>query len=154
MYSFRFVHQLDLPWLDQACVAGAFESLTPEEHGQAEPEMVANLARQQMQGVMSDPGGVVIVATLWNQPVGFLTAALNQDSSTDEINAVLLSLWVAPTHRRRGVGRALLSLGEDHFLRQGVRKMKVIAAIHNQGAVRLAQRAGYHPEGLIGLKSL
>ncbi|HYF80179.1 MAG TPA: GNAT family N-acetyltransferase [Symbiobacteriaceae bacterium] len=154
MYSFRHAHPLDIPWLDQACIAGAHESLSPEEHGQAEPESVAQLARQQMQGVMSDPGGVVIVATAWNQPVGFLAAALSPDSTTEEINGVLLTLWVAPHHRRRGVGRALLALGEAQFLRRGVRKMKVIAGVHNPVAVRMAERAGYHPEGLIGLKTL
>lgn len=154
MYSFRFVQPQDFAWLDQASIAGAFEGLSPEEHGQAQPEAVAQLARQQMHMVLSDPGGVVMVATAWHQPVGFLAAALNQDSSTDEINAVLLNLWVAPAHRRRGIGGALLGLGETHFLRQGVRKMKIITGVHNPVSVHMAERAGYHPEGLIGLKTL
>lgn len=154
MYSFRFVLPYDLSWLDQACIAGAYEGLSPEEHGHADPAVVAHLASQQLHGVLADPGGFVIVAALGHQPVGYLAAALNQDSTTDEINGVLLSLWVAPAHRRRGVGRALLSLGEDQFLRRGVRKMKIIAGIHNPVAVHMAERAGYRPEGLIGLKSL
>lgn len=154
MYSFRYAHPHDAPWLHQACIAGTLEGLSPDEYGLAQPETVAQMAGQQMQTVLADPGGVVIVATAGHQPVGFLSAALNQDSTTDEMNAVLLALWVAPAHRRRGVGRALLSLGEAQFLQRGIRKMKVIAGLHNPAAVHMAERAGYHPEGLIGLKSL
>jgi len=154
VYSFRFAHPSDLPWLEQAMVHSAFESLTPEERSQAHPQVVANQARQQMQGALSGGGGTALVATAWNQPAGFFLAAVNPDSTTGETNVVLLSLWVAPAFRRRGIGSALLRVGEDLFLRHGLRKMKLIAGLHNQSAVRLAQRAGYAPEGLIGIKDL
>ncbi|HWI53082.1 MAG TPA: GNAT family N-acetyltransferase [Symbiobacteriaceae bacterium] len=154
MYSFRYVHPTDLSWLGQATVLSAHESLTPEERHRANPQAVAQLAWQELQHVLGDPGGMAIMATAWNQPVGFLLAAVNPDSSTDEMNGALLSLWVAPAHRRRGLGKTLLRLGEDLCLRSGLRKMKIVAGLHNQAAVHMARRAGYAPEGLIGIKSL
>lgn len=154
MYSFRFAQPSDLPWLTQAMVHSAFETLLPEERRQAAPQAVADQARLQLQGTLSTPAGVAIIATAWNQPAGFLLATFNPDSTTGEMNGTLLSLWVAPPHRRRGVGTTLLRLGEDLFVRNGLRKMKLIAGLHNPEGVRLANRAGYAPEGLIGIKSL
>jgi len=154
VYTFRFAHPSDLPWLDWATLFSTGESLSPEERRHAVPGTVAHMAREQLRGVLGDPGAAAIVATFSNQPVGFLLAGLNQDSTTEEMNGLLLSLWVHPAHRRRGVGAALLRLGENLFLQRGLRKVKLIAGLHNQAAVHMASRAGYAPEGLIGIKSL
>ncbi|HYG58427.1 MAG TPA: GNAT family N-acetyltransferase [Symbiobacteriaceae bacterium] len=154
MYAFRYAQSHDLPWLDQASAISVWESLSPDESRQASPATVADLARQQLYSTIGAPGGTAIVATAWNQPVGFVLTGIAPDSSTDETNGHLVTLWVAPAHRRRGLGRALLHMAEQLLLHRGIRKVKVIAELHNQPAVRLAERAGYKPEGLIGVKPL
>lgn len=154
MYSFRFVHPSDLPWLAQAASFGSWESLSPEEMRHAAWPTVAYMAGQQVESTLTQHGGLGLVATAWHRPVGYVLAAPGPDSSTDEITGHLFSLWVAPEHRRRGVGTALLSLAENWFLQQGIRKVKLLSGVHNRTAVRLAERAGYKPEGLIGIKPL
>ena len=154
MYSFRFVHPSDLPWLTQAAGYGSWESLSPEELRQAAWPTVASIAGQQVESTLTQPGGLGLVATAGYLPVGYILASPGPDSSTDEMTGHLVSLWVAPEHRRRGLGTALLSMAERWFLQQGIRKMKLLSGVHNRTAVRLAERAGYKPEGLIGIKPL
>ncbi|HWI62270.1 MAG TPA: GNAT family N-acetyltransferase [Symbiobacteriaceae bacterium] len=154
MYAFRSVHPSDLAWLTRASIASAWETLSPEERQAAVPETVTQLAHQQTYGALQDPHAAAVVATVWSQPVGYALATITQDASTDEPTGILLSLWVDPAHRRRGLGKTLLNLAENLYLQRGLRKMKLIAGLNSPAAVQMAQRAGYAPEGLIGIKPL
>ena len=57
------------------------------------------------------------------------------------------SIWVAPTHRRRGVCRALLSALADTERRMGVTDLLIWVLEDNHGAERAYEALGFEPTG-------
>ncbi len=154
MYTYRMAQPPDLPWLDQVAPWCAWESLSDEERAIAHPGQVAQAARAELRAILGTPGGVGLIAQHRQAPVGYLLGAVGPDTTTHEMHGHVIALWVAPEHRRRGVGKTLQGLAESLFERQGLRKVKVWTGLHNQAAVNLAKKRGYTPEGLIGMKRL
>jgi ribosomal protein S18 acetylase RimI-like enzyme len=138
----------------RGAVSGAWESLSVEERLAVAPEQVAAQITGQMQEFLAGPGGMAIIAMLGQTPVAFITGAVGPDTSTEESHGHLLTVWVAPAHRRRGLARGLLALAEQHFSSLGLRKVKIWTPEYNGAAVSLARRSGFQPEGLIGMKRL
>ncbi|HEY8348022.1 MAG TPA: GNAT family N-acetyltransferase [Symbiobacteriaceae bacterium] len=153
MYTVRRMLMADLFWLERAAVQAAWETLSDQER-LTPPWVVGQLAVSHLRSLLMQPSTLVLVAQLGAWPVGFLVGAVVPDGSTGELNGLLINLWVAPAHRRRGVARLLRETAEALFRQMGVRKAKLWTGLHNQAAVKLAQQAGYKPEGLIGMKSL
>ncbi|MFJ3930628.1 MULTISPECIES: GNAT family N-acetyltransferase [unclassified Streptomyces] len=58
----------------------------------------------------------------------------------------LYRLAVLPSHRRRGVSRALLSAAEERFLAVGGRRGDAMVLVDNETAQRAWAAAGYHRE--------
>lgn len=154
LYSYRMAGLPDFPWMARAAAGGAWESLTAEERLEAAPEQVTAVVVGQLRDFLIGPGGVGFIAMTGQVPVGFIAGAVAPDTSTEEPQGHLLTVWVAPQHRRRGLARGLLELAESHFGRLGVRKVKIWTPAYNHAAVNLARQAGYEPEGLIGMKRL
>lgn len=154
MYRFRTWQPGDLSWLSQAAAVAAWESLSPEERTGAVPAQVAALAHNQVQQTLSGWWGTALLALAAGQPVGFVLGAVGPDTSTEEPHGLILTLWVAPGHRRRGLGRRLKAAIEQLMGQTGVRKIKICTGVHNEPAVALARSTGYKPEGLIGMKDL
>jgi ribosomal protein S18 acetylase RimI-like enzyme len=154
MYGFRMWHPQDLPWLDRVAAAAAWESLSADERGSAQPGLIAQTAQQQLREVLGSGSGLGIIACAGYQPVGFVLGALGPDTTTDEVHGLIIYVWTAPEHRRRGLGRQMSELAEQHFAVTGARKVKIWTGLHNQPAVAMAKAAGYEPEGLLGMKDL
>lgn len=154
MYQFRPLCAQDLSWLDQAAAVGAWETLSPEQRVRVHPVLVAQQAAVQLRQMLATPGVGGVAALQGPYPVGYVIAGVAPDSSTEEPTGHLLDLWVTPTHRRRGVGSQLLQLAEQWVASLGLRKMKLWSGLHNRPAVAFAERHGYSPAGLIGVKDL
>ena len=58
-----------------------------------------------------------------------------------------LGLMVAMSHRRQGVGWALLEAAAEWARSQGVQKLELHVFPYNQGAIRLYERFGFEREG-------
>ena len=58
-----------------------------------------------------------------------------------------LGLMVAESHRRQGVGRALLEAAVDWARSHGVSKLELHVFPHNEGAIALYDRFGFEREG-------
>lgn len=154
MYQYRFGHSNDMPWLDQAVAAGAWESLAAEQRMAMHPTMAARQGQTQLRQVLSVPGSAVLVAQTGREPIGYVVVAIAPDSSTDEPTGHVIDMWVVPQHRRRGAGTGLLHQAERWVSEQGLRKMKLWSGLHNQAVVAFAQKHGFEPAGLIGVKEL
>lgn len=154
MYQFRPLMAQDLSWLDHAASLGAWESMSPEQRMKVHPLAAAQQAAIQLRQLLSTPGVGGIAALQGPFPVGYVIVGIAPDSSTEEPTGHLLDLWVAPAHRRRGVGSRLLQLVEQWVASLGLRKMKLWSGLHNRPAIAFAQRHGYSPAGLIGVKDL
>lgn len=64
---------------------------------------------QQLGALTAAPGGTVLVGLADGVPVGLLLGRLlGPNPFTDEVSLAVEALYVAPGHRRRGAGRALM----------------------------------------------
>src|SRR5258708_38538574 len=68
-------------------------------------------------------------------PVGVIAAT--QETPPPEGEAFLSSLWVDPTHRRRGIARRLLQAAADRVAAQGTEAVSLWVLDGNEAAHRL-----------------
>jgi ribosomal protein S18 acetylase RimI-like enzyme len=91
--------------------------------------------------------GVILVATIDHQVVGFLTLLKQfRRSGADDppgSHALVLDLAVLPASEGRGVGTALLHHAELEARLSGATEMRLNALSTNQRAIDLYQRVGY-----------
>ncbi len=92
---------------------------------------------------LSIPGSFNVVAMLDDQPVGMASGVPTADDSMIE----LISMWVAPAARGRGVGDALVDDVEQRGTAMGVRTLRLCVAGGNRAASELYQRKGFRFTG-------
>ncbi len=71
---------------------------------------------------------------------GIASGLLDRDNAT---RAHLLSMWVAPTHRRQGVGRMLVEAVVSWAGSQNIRTLQLLVTSNNAGAIKFYQRLGF-----------
>jgi ribosomal protein S18 acetylase RimI-like enzyme len=90
--------------------------------------------------------GIGFLAMDADSPCGIAGSFLDQQDST---RAQLISMWTAPTHRQRGVGRLLV----DEILRwahhRGARTLLLMVTNINQPAILFYERLGFTRTGRI-----
>jgi RimJ/RimL family protein N-acetyltransferase len=74
--------------------------------------------------------------------------SLARDTHPASTHVADLGLMVAASHRRLGIGRALLSRSVDWSRRVGVRKLELHVFPWNEPAIRLYESFGFEREGL------
>jgi putative acetyltransferase len=77
--------------------------------------------------------------------VGRLSIARDQHPASRHVAD--LGLMVAQSHRRRGVGRALLAAAVDWARTQDVHKLELHVFPHNEAAIALYEQFGFAREG-------
>ena len=77
--------------------------------------------------------------------VGRLSVARDQHPASSHVAD--LGLMVAATHRRRGIGTALLQAAVDWARVSDVRKLELHVFPYNTGAIALYERFGFTKEG-------
>jgi RimJ/RimL family protein N-acetyltransferase len=77
--------------------------------------------------------------------VGRLSIARDQHPASRHVAD--LGLMVAQSHRRRGVGRALLAAAVEWARRQDVQKLELHVFPHNEAAIALYEQFGFAREG-------
>jgi ribosomal protein S18 acetylase RimI-like enzyme len=92
---------------------------------------------------MKLPSADGIVAEEAGQIVGFILTEENPPL------AHIITLDVAETHRRQGVGSALLAESERNLAARGVRTILLETATDNEAAVAFWQRHGYRTEATL-----
>jgi ribosomal protein S18 acetylase RimI-like enzyme len=93
----------------------------------------------------------------WNGESGAGFLAMDEDTAcgiagafldqNDAARAQLISMWTAPTHRQRGIGRLLVN-GVLRWARdQNARILQLMVTSNNEPAIRFYQRLGFTPTG-------
>jgi ribosomal protein S18 acetylase RimI-like enzyme len=94
----------------------------------------------------------------WVEGAREVVACLWLGNATDQIqgdrHAYIFLLYVAPTHRRQGIGSALMAKAEDWAKKRGDRQIGLQVFQHNQPALHLYERLGYKVQSLWLTKSL
>jgi GNAT superfamily N-acetyltransferase len=95
---------------------------------------------------LSIPGSHNVVAALDGQPVGMASGV-----PTDEDGVVeLISMYVTPSGRGRGVGDHLLHAVEQWAQRVGAKTLRLAVAEGNRNALALYERNGFLDTGELG----
>jgi [ribosomal protein S18]-alanine N-acetyltransferase len=89
------------------------------------------------------PSADCLVAADGKRIVGFILSEQNPPL------AHIITLDVAPAHRRQGVGSALLAESEKHWAFRGVHHVLLETAVDNSAAVAFWQHHGYRIEAVL-----
>ena len=101
--------------------------------------------RRYLRALRRYPHAAVYVAEDEGRIVGRLSIARDQHPASYHVAD--LGLMVAVTHRRRGIGRALLDAAVEWARESGVQKLELHVFPHNEPAIRLYERYGFEREG-------
>lgn len=101
--------------------------------------------RRYLRAVRRHPDAAVYVAEEDGRLVGRLSLA--RDPNPASRHVADLGLMVAASHRRRGVGRALLDAAVEWAGASGVRKLELHVFPWNTAAIRLYEDYGFRREG-------
>lgn len=92
---------------------------------------------------MGLPGAECLLAVHENEIIAFLLTEENPPLGH------VMTLDVAETHRRKGIGSLLLRESENNLRFRGVRTMLLETAISNEAGVAFWQRHGYRIEAVL-----
>jgi RimJ/RimL family protein N-acetyltransferase len=101
--------------------------------------------RRYLRAIRRYPNAAVFVAEDDGLIVGRLSIARDQHPASRHVADI--GLMVAATHRRRGIGMALLKEAVDWSRRAGVRKIELHVFPWNEAAIMLYERFGFVQEG-------
>jgi RimJ/RimL family protein N-acetyltransferase len=105
----------------------------------------ASEERRFLRALRRSTDAAVFVAELPEGVVGRLS--LGRDPHPASRHVADLGLMVAASHRRRGIGVALLDQAVVWARDLGVRKLELHVFPHNEGAIALYERFGFRREG-------
>ena len=95
---------------------------------------------------LSIPGGCSFVVLLDGRGVGMVSAVPGDDAGTVE----LISMWVSPTARGRGVGDLLIRAAEQWAVGRGAGTLRLAVMPDKGGAIALYERNGFVSTGEVG----
>jgi RimJ/RimL family protein N-acetyltransferase len=101
--------------------------------------------RRYLRSIRRYPHAAVFVAEAPEGIVGRLS--VGRDPHPASHHVADLGLMVAESHRRRGIGWALLEAAVDWARANGVQKLELHVFPHNEGAIVLYERFGFEREG-------
>jgi RimJ/RimL family protein N-acetyltransferase len=102
--------------------------------------------RRYLRALKRHPDAVVFVADDGGEVVGRLSLARDPHGASRHVAD--LGLLVAASHRRRGLGRALLEQAVEWAREVGVRKLELHVFPWNEPAIALYEAFGFEREGL------
>jgi RimJ/RimL family protein N-acetyltransferase len=101
--------------------------------------------RRYLRAIRRYPHAAVFVAEDDGRIVGRLSIARDQHPASRHVAD--LGLMVAASHRRRGIGSALLRTAAEWARESGVRKLELHVFPYNEAAIALYEQFGFVQEG-------
>jgi len=117
------------------CIGAYFAELAQRFDGGFDPARSTAVSDAEL----TLPAGLLLVATLHDDPVGCAGLKLHEDASAE-----VKRMWVAPAVRGLGLGRRLLAEVEAQATARGVRLLRLETNKNLTEAITLYRAAGYH----------
>ena len=118
----------------------AFGSTHAKESQFPDSEWLARVER------MNGETGAGFLAMDDETPCGIVGSFLDQN---DPIQAHVISMWTAPTHRQQGIGRLLVNEVLKWARGRNARSLVLMVTSNNEPAIRFYQRMGFTRTGRI-----
>ena len=147
----------DWPWIVQGQVAIAWARLGSERQREVSQQTVEERVARQVAELRQQEGfpSVAFVArTDDGTPVGFVWVARTHNDFTGQLEASLLSQYVAERCRGQGLGHRLMETAEEWARRQGLSRISLSVGARNTLGQRLYETLGYQVETLRMTKRL
>jgi aminoglycoside 6'-N-acetyltransferase I len=101
---------------------------------------------ERLDAVREEPGAALIAAE-WGPPIGFILLHWYRTLEADQPNAQINTLLVAPSERRRGIGRLLVKAAAQSARVAGCGALEIQSAPDEQGLHAFCQRSGFNDGG-------
>ena len=108
----------------------------------------AGLAR-----LLDTRGATILVAEREGELAGMCTVQVLVSTAEGAEVGVLEDVFVAPRHRRQGVGRLLVRRAQELARTMGLRRLQLLADRTNTSAIEFYERLGWRHTKLIALRS-
>jgi RimJ/RimL family protein N-acetyltransferase len=102
--------------------------------------------RRYLRAIKRSSHAAVLVAEVDRKLVGRLS--ISRDTHPASRHVADLGLLVSRSHRRRGIGRALMAEAEAWVLETAIVKIELHVFPHNHAAIALYRSLGYEEEGV------
>jgi ribosomal protein S18 acetylase RimI-like enzyme len=147
----------DWPWIVQGQVEIVRARLGHERQREASRQTIEERVMQHVAKLREEegfPNEAFVARTEDGTSAGFVWVARTHNDSTGQLEASLLSQYVAEPYRGRGLGRRLMETAEEWARRQGLPRISLSVGVHNTFGQRLYETLGYQVETVRMTKKL
>jgi ribosomal protein S18 acetylase RimI-like enzyme len=147
----------DWPWIVQGEAEIAWVRLGHERQREVGQQAIEERVAQQVARLREEegfPNQAFVARTEDGTPAGFVWVARTHNDSTGQLEASLLSQYVAEAYRGQRLGRRLLETAEAWARGQGLPRISLSVGVDNVLGQRLYESLGYQVETLRMTKKL
>jgi ribosomal protein S18 acetylase RimI-like enzyme len=147
----------DWPWIVQGETEIVWVRLDHDRQQETSQQAIEERVAQRVAKLRKDvgfPNKAFIARTDEDARAGFVWVAKTHNDSTGQLEASLLSQYVAEPYRGRGLGHQLMETAEDWASRQGLPRISLSVGAQNTLGQMLYESLGYQVETLRMTKRL
>ena len=147
----------DWPWIVQGQVKIAWVRLGPERQREIGRQTIDKSVAQRVTQLREDtgfPNQAFVAKTSDGTLAGYVWVAKTHNDSTGQLEASLLSQYVAEPYRGHDLGHWLMETAEEWAHQQGLPRISLSVGVHNRLGQKLYESLGYQVETLRMTKKL
>jgi ribosomal protein S18 acetylase RimI-like enzyme len=151
----RKARRKDFDFILGLSVATLRDELTPYERERASASKLVGIMTKNLRRLMAASGMLTFVAeTAGGERAGFIMVGRSASVFTDQQQAFVYDVAVAPPFRRRGIGRLLMERAEAHAREQNMGFITLMVDCANAAARSLYAQLGYEDSKVLMRKLL
>lgn len=147
----------DWPWIVQGQAEITWRRLGRDRQREVSRQTVEQRVAQRVEEIRGDEGfptEAFVAKTEDGTQAGYVWVAKTHHDFTGQLEASLLSQYVAEAYRNQGLGRRLMEKAEEWARQQGLPRISLSVGEHNKVAQNLYKILGFRVETLRMTKEL